>query len=165
PRPRGGGGRRGAGGTEAGARRQRGERGRRRAGEARARERRNGAGRGGGEADRGAAAARLERPDELIRRLEAVIRRLRHHLADDLEQGTLLVSLERRRGQLLHDVLVADRERVLPVERHVAGEALERDDAERVDVAPPVELLGTGLLRAHVVRRTDRHPQIGRGSW
>jgi len=105
-----------------------------------------------------ADAARLERLHEIVRALEPLVGGLRHHLPDDLEHGALIVGLERRGGDFLHDVLVADRERVLAVERHAAGEALIRDDAEGIDVGAPVERLRAGLLRTHVMRRADGHP-------
>src|SRR5436309_10972913 len=110
---------------------------------------------GGREPDRGETAARLQRLHQIVRALKPFVGGLRHHLFDDLERGALIVGLERWGGDLLHDVLVADRERVLPVEWHTADEALIRDDAERIDVGAAVERLGAGLLRAHVMRRAD----------
>src|SRR6266480_186939 len=110
------------------------------------------------EPDRGEAAARLERLDEIVRALKPLVGGLRHHLSGDFKYGTLIVGLERRGGNLLHDVLVADRERVLAVERHATGEALIRDHTEGIDVGASVERLGAGLLRAHVMWRADGHP-------
>ncbi len=122
--------------------------------------REGGDGLGGGrrEPDGGEAAARLERLHQIVRALKPLVGGLRHHFPGDLEHGALIVGLERRGGDLLHDVLVADREGVLAVERHMAGETLIRDDTEGIDVGAPVERLGARLLWAHVMRRADGHP-------
>src|SRR5256884_5175745 len=85
---------------------------------------------GGRDPDSGEPAARLQRLHQIVRALKPFVGGLRHHLFDDLERGALIVGLKRWSGDLLHDVLVADRERVLPVEWHTADEALIRDDAE-----------------------------------
>ena len=58
-------------------------------------------------------------------------------------------------------MLVADRERILAVERNASGEALKGHDAERIDVAPAVQRLCPCLLRTHVMRRADRHAGSG----
>ena len=58
-------------------------------------------------------------------------------------------------------MLVADREAVLAVVRHVSGQALVGHDAQAVDVAPAVGILRSGLFGAHVVRRPDGHPGPG----
>ena len=55
--------------------------------------------------------------------------------------------------------------RRLAAERHAAGEQFEDDDPERVDVAPEVDGLAAGLLRAHVLGAAhDVAPGGSRGS-
>ena len=127
-------------------------------GDPHARQRRHRERRIGGEGD---GAAALEHADQLVGVLEALRRRLGHHLPDDLEQLALLGILERRGGNLLHDVLVADGEGILTVERHATGETLVGHDAQRINVAATVERLRLGLLGTHVVRRADRHSGPG----
>ncbi len=121
------------------------------------REGRDGLGGGRREPDGGEAAPRLERLHEIVGALKPLVGGLRHHLLGDLEHRALVIGLERRGGDFLHDVFVADRERVLAVERHAADEALIGDHAERIDVGAPIEPLGARLLRAHVMRRADGH--------
>src|SRR2546430_5616073 len=62
----------------------------------------------------------FQRLNQVVGVLEAVVRQLGHHLADDLEEGALVGRLERRGRQLLHDVLVPDREGGLAVEGDAA---------------------------------------------
>src|SRR4029434_6379313 len=82
-------------------------------------------------------------------------------LADDLEQPLLLRCMQWGRRDRLHDVLVADREAVFPVVRHLADEALVGNDPQTINVAPAVDGLGPRLLRTHIVRRADRHAGAG----
>ena len=107
------------------------------------------------------ATGALQHLHQVLGALEPVVGRFRHHRADDLEQLAPVRSVERRSRQFLHEVLVTDREGVFAVEGDGAGQALIGDDAEGVDVAPPVERLGPGLFGAHVMRRPDGHPGPG----
>ena len=70
-------------------------------------------------------------------------------------------SLDRRRP--LGDVLGHD-DPVGPGERRPPGEHLVGDDAERVEIAPAVDLLAGGLLRAHVAGRAHRDALAGAGA-
>ena len=63
------------------------------------------------------------------------------------------VRLDRRR--LNAHVQGCPFDRIIGVERQLAGEQLVGDDAERVDVALRVDVLHRELLRAHVRRRTE----------
>src|SRR2546421_35945 len=74
---------------------------------------------GGGAGTGNRPAPRLECLHEIVRALKPLVGGLRHHLLGDLEHGALIVGFERRRGDAFHNVFVADRERVLAVERHV----------------------------------------------
>src|SRR2546422_2148362 len=63
----------------------------------------------------------FQRLDQVIGVLEAVVRQLGHHLADDLEQAALVGRLVRGGRKLLHDVLVPDRDGALAVEGYSAS--------------------------------------------
>src|SRR5260370_35193731 len=67
------------------------------------------------------------------------------------EVGTELAQRERLAAQSRDHHLL----RVPALERQFAGEHLERDDAERVDIGARVELLATNLLGAHELRRAE----------
>src|SRR5438034_6879741 len=57
----------------------------------------------------------------------------------------------------LHDALpIYHLLRVPALERQLAGEHLERHDAEGADIGPGVELLAPDLLRAHELRGAER---------
>src|SRR3989442_16007172 len=93
----------------------------------------------------------FQRLDQVVGVLEAVVRQLGHHLADDVEEAALVGRLERRGRQLPHYVLVADRERGLAGQRNSARQALVRHHALGGQLAAAVGRLGPGLLGAHVV--------------
>ena len=57
-------------------------------------------------------------------------------------------------ARLLH-VLHEERRDVRRVERQLAGEHLEEDDAERVDVARAAGVVAEDALRRHVLRRSE----------
>ncbi len=54
-------------------------------------------------------------------------------------------------------MLVADREAVLAIVRDLSHEGLVGQHAEAVEVAPPVDALGAGLLGTHVMGSPDGH--------
>ena len=64
-------------------------------------------------------------------------------------------------GQLLADVLHRDGDLVVALERHVAGEHLEQDDAQRVQVALAADRLAERLLGRDVVGG-PQHAAVGR---
>ena len=95
----------------------------------------------------------------LRRRRDAIFRRLREHLADELlEQRRNLLVMPRRRHRRRVDVLRDHRHDVVTEERGPSGEHLVKDAPERVDVGARVGLASGGLLRRHVRDRPDHHP-------
>ena len=69
--------------------------------------------------------------------------------------------VEHARHRLV-DVLHRDREEAVAGVRHLAGEQLEEDDAERVDVGLRVDPLAAGLLGRDVVARAEHRAGLGR---
>ena len=93
---------------------------------------------------------------DAVRVDRAVLRILREHLADELverRRDARVQRLERARG-LVH-VLDEERGDVGRVERQLAAQHLEEDDAERVDVARAARVVAEDALGRHVLRRSE----------
>ena len=110
-----------------------------------------------------ASADALERREHLVHRAEALVRVLRHAAGDDLlERGRHLrvrVHLPEGRRLLVH-VRHQDVDAVRAIERHLAGEHLVHDDAERVDVRPGVDAVAADLLGRHVLRAAHEEARL-----
>ena len=59
------------------------------------------------------------------------------------------------------DVGVDERQRVVPLERHLAGQHPVQDDAARIEVRTCVQPLATALLGGHVLRRARHRAGVG----
>ena len=109
-------------------------------------------------------AHELERPEQLVHRLEPVRALLRHapqhdglELCVDGEVGAELPRGHWRLVQVLQDDVHGAHRR----ERHLAGEHLVEQDAQRIEVAALIGALVAGLLRRDVVRRPHEGAGIG----
>jgi hypothetical protein len=80
---------------------------------------------------------------------------LRHAVEHRGERGGHLRAHLLDVRHVLAHVLHRHGDLVLAVEGNVAGEHLEEDDAERVDVRLPVDVVAQRLLGRHVVRRAE----------
>ena len=97
-----------------------------------------------------------QRVDQLVPALEAIVGRLGQRLRDDLGELRGAVGAELGHGRRrLVDVGHDHRHVLVLAERRPAGEALEQDAAERVDVGASVDLPALGLLRRRVADRAD----------
>ena len=70
----------------------------------------------------------------------------------------ILARHGRRIGRHLH---AEQRDLALGLERANAGQHLEQDHAERVEIGARVDLLPERLLGRHVLRRSVHHPELG----
>ncbi len=106
----------------------------------------------------------LELREQLVHGLEAILARLRHAAQDDLLQlgddGEVLAQLARRHRGLVQ-MLEDDVHRRRRGERHLAGEHVVQQHAQRIDVAALVRALVARLLRRDVVRRAHERARVG----
>ena len=95
--------------------------------------------------------------------LEAMLSVLGQGLKQHHFHGSRDGRIDLARGRsLMRDVLDDDLPVALAAERHLAGEHLEQDDPQRVDVRAVIDLnLPFALLRRHVVGRS--HHRSGAG--
>ena len=109
-----------------------------------------------------AAQGGLARSGELAAARVAVVRRLRERRGDDVVEarGNTRPHVAGARRRLVH-VRVDRRDLALALERSLAGEALEEQAAERVDVRPPVDRRALDLLGRDVRDRADEGPLPG----
>ncbi len=104
----------------------------------------------------------LEAHPDVVRVAGPLLGVLDEQLGDPFRDRRIDVRDEfRERRRLLVDVLEQHRHRRGVVEREPAGEQLERDAADRVEVRPRPDPLPHRLLGRHVERRPDRHPGLG----
>ncbi len=107
-------------------------------------------------------AERLERRHQLLAGGEPLGGFLLQELIDHLgERDRKVGSLGQHRGRRLREVKGKETGGVGRVERGVPGDREVRHAAEGVEVAPAVESLPGGLLRAHEVRGADHFTDCG----
>ena len=103
---------------------------------------------------------RVELAVDLVHRGTRVVVLLEHRVDEAREPGRRVrAALEHRRGGLV-DVLERDGDEALALEGHGAGQQLEEDDPERVDVRAVVDRLARRLLGRDVVRGAEHRARL-----